>query len=295
MSPAPRDRFVTANRLELHLLEWGDAGPVVLLLHGFLEHAHVWDWVAPRLVAAGYHVFALDWRGHGDSSWIGAGGYYHFVDYVADLAGVVRALADRVLLVGHSMGGGAAVLYAGTEPERLDALVSIEGLGVPESDPDTAPERVVTWLHDLDRAAARPRRPVSAAAAAARLRERSPHLSEDAALHLVKHGTREVGGERLWKFDPLHQTRAPQPTPLAQARAFWRRVTCPVLYIEGADSWLRLPAGDVDERVATLHAQRATLAGAGHHPHLEQPEELARVLLEFFGRVAGKERPKAKG
>jgi alpha-beta hydrolase superfamily lysophospholipase len=109
----PRDRVAVANRLRHHLLEWGDAGAVVLLLHGFLEHAHVWDWVAPRLAEAGYHAFALDWRGHGDSAWVGAGGYYHFADYVADLGGLVRALGGRAALVAHSMGGNAAVLYAG--------------------------------------------------------------------------------------------------------------------------------------------------------------------------------------
>jgi pimeloyl-ACP methyl ester carboxylesterase len=285
MPTTAEDRFLTANRLKLHLLEWGDAGRVVLLLHGFLEHAHVWDWVAPRLAAGGYHVYALDWRGHGDSQWIGAGGYYHFIDYVADLAGVVRALADRVILVAHSMGGGAGVLYAGTEPERVEALVSIEGLGVPDSDASTAPDRAVGWLQDLERVAARERRPVSLTTAAARLRERSPHLSQAAALHLVEHGTKDVDGKRLWKFDPLHQTRSPQPMSAAQARAFWQRVSCPVLYVEGSESWLRLPASDVAERLTTLHAGRVTIAGAGHHPHLEQPEELARVLLDFFAGV----------
>ena len=90
-----RERFVTANRLRHHLLEWGESGPVVLLLHGFLEHAHVWYRVAPRLAEEGFHVFALDWRGHGDSDWVGAGGYYHFADYVADLALLVRELGGR--------------------------------------------------------------------------------------------------------------------------------------------------------------------------------------------------------
>ena len=285
MPATAADRFLTANRLRLHLLEWGKAGPVVLLLHGFLEHAHVWDWVAPRLAAAGYHVYALDWRGQGDSQWIGAGGYYHFIDYVADLAGVVRALADRVRLVAHSMGGGAALLYAGTEPDRVEALVSIEGLGVPDTDPSTAPDRAAGWLQDLERLAARERKAVSLTTAAARLRERSPHLSQAAALHLVEHGTKDVNGGRMWKFDPLHQTRSPQPMYVAQARAFWQRVSCPVLYVEGSDSWLRLTASDVAERLALLHAKRVTISGAAHHPHLEQPEELARVLLEFFAGV----------
>ena len=76
---------LTANRLRHHLLEWGGGDQVVLLLHGFLEHAHVWELVAPRLAEAGLHVYALDWRGHGDSQWIGAGGYYHFADYLPDV------------------------------------------------------------------------------------------------------------------------------------------------------------------------------------------------------------------
>jgi pimeloyl-ACP methyl ester carboxylesterase len=281
----PRDRVINANRLNLHLLEWGDAGEVVLLLHGFLEHAHVWDWVAPQLADAGYHVFALDWRGHGDSEWIGAGGYYHFIDYVADLAALVRELGGRVALVGHSMGGGAAVLYAGTEPARVRALVSIEGLGVPDTDVSTVPERVVGWLHDLGRIEQRRRGTITVDAAVLRLRERFPRFSAAVARHLVEFGTRSADGGRMWKFDPLHQTRAPQPTYVAQAREFWKRVSCPVLYVEGAESLLRLPPADVDERVTSLHARRVTIPGSGHHPHLEQPDSLVRVLIEFFAKT----------
>src|SRR5262245_37513454 len=99
---SPRDRFVESNRLRHHLLEWSDTGPTVLLLHGFLEHAHAWDLVAPRIAVGGFRVLALDWRGHGDTDWIGPGGYYHFPDYTADLAGVVRALGGCAALVGHS-------------------------------------------------------------------------------------------------------------------------------------------------------------------------------------------------
>ncbi len=282
MTQQPRDLLLVANRLRLHLLEWGNGDRVVVLLHGFLEHAHGWDFVAPRLADAGLHVFALDWRGHGDSDWIGAGGYYHFVDYVADLSFLIPQLADRVALVGHSMGGGAGVLYAGSEPERVWALASIEGLGVPDSDPATVPQRVVDWLSDLRRVDSRPRSVASVAAAAQRLGERWPNLSGPAAAHLARHNTREAGGVRLWKFDPLHQTRAPQPTYVAQARAFWRRVECPVLYIEGAASPLRLAAADIEGRLEALHARRVIIPNAGHHPQLEHPEVLADVLIGFL-------------
>jgi pimeloyl-ACP methyl ester carboxylesterase len=271
---------LTANRLRHHLLEWGSGERVVLLLHGFLEHAHVWELVAPRLAEAGLHVYALDWRGHGDSEWVGAGGYYHFADYVADLDGIVRALGGRAALVAHSMGGNAAVLYAGTAPERVTALVSIEGLGPPDANPGDAPERYAQWLADLARAAARPRRPFTLAEALARLRERYPRMSAAALTLLAEHGTRAAGAQRTWKFDPLHQTRSPQPYYAAQARAFWQRITCPVLYVEGDASQLRLP--DLDERLALLRATRTVIPGSAHHPHLEQPHVLAKVLVEFL-------------
>lgn len=285
---APRDRFIEANRLRLHLLEWGDErastdAPPVLLVHGFQEHAHTWDFVAPRLAAAGYRVAALDWRGHGDSEWVGRGGYYHFADYVADLAGVVRALGGRVLLVGHSMGGNAALLYAGTEPERVAGLVSIEGTGPPGASPEDAPGRFAAWLEDLERVAAGERTPLTLDEAAARLRRFFP-LPEAAARYLALHGTRPAGALRTWKFDPLHSTRSPQPFYEAQARAFWARITCPVLYVDGETSSLSASRALVDERLHLLHADRVTIPAAGHHPHLEQPEATATTLLSFFPR-----------
>jgi pimeloyl-ACP methyl ester carboxylesterase len=277
-----RDRFVIANRLRHHLLEWGDAGDVVVLLHGFLEHAHVWDWVAPRLAEAGYHIFALDWRGHGDSEWIGAGGYYHFPDYVADLSGVVRNLGGTAALVGHSMGGGAAILYAGTEPGRVTALVSIEGIGVPDSAPETAPERFATWLRDMEKVVRRIRSPLAIDAAVDKIKKRFPRFPPDAARHMALWGTREEDGRRVWKFDPLHQTRAPQPAYAAQTRAFCRRVTCPVLYVAGAESGSWLAEDDLSERLSALRARCVMIEGAGHHPHLERPELLSRLLIGFL-------------
>jgi pimeloyl-ACP methyl ester carboxylesterase len=280
----PRDRFVLANRLRHHLLEWSSEGPLVLLLHGFLEHAHAWDWVAPQLAEGGYRVLALDWRGHGDSACVGQGGYYHFPDYAADLAFLVRELGGSAALVGHSMGGGAAVLYAGTEPERVTALVSIEGLGLPDSDPAAAPGCFAAWISDLERAARRRRPVLSLDEAAARLAERFPRFSTEATRHMAEFGTREAEGGRVWKFDPLHQTNSPQPYYVAQARHFWRRVACPVLYVEGGESAFNM-AADLDDRLEVLRARRVSIAGAGHHPHLEQPEETSRVLLEFLREV----------
>jgi pimeloyl-ACP methyl ester carboxylesterase len=277
---------------------------MVLLLHGFLEHAHAWDFVAPQLADAGFRVLALDWRGHGDTQWIGAGGYYHFPDYAADLAGVVRALGGRTALVGHSMGAGGAVLYAGTRPSAVTALVCIDALGPPDMRPDDVPRRYESWLADLDKTAARERTALTLADATARIHERFPHFSDAVASHLALHGTREAerpsqhgaagartgaahqteNGARVWKFDPLHQTTAPTPYYVAQARPFWRRIICPVLYVAGSESPYRLTAEDESDRLTMLRAEHVVMPGVAHHPHLEAPERLAEILITFLRR-----------
>jgi pimeloyl-ACP methyl ester carboxylesterase len=278
-----RSRFVVANRLRHHLVEWGEGGPQLLLLHGFLEHAHAWDLVAPRLAAAGHHVFALDWRGHGDSEWVGSGGYYHFADYSADLAFVIRALGDRVALVGHSMGATSAMSYAGLEPERVSGLVLVDALGPPDMEDEAVPERYESWIRDLERLDERDRRTFTLDEAAARLAERFPRFSPAVARHMAEYGSRPAAGGRAWKFDPLHQTRGPIPFSRARARRFWSRVACPVLYIEGGDSPLHLLPDDKADRLAVLRARRVTMDGVAHHPHLEQPEPFTRLVLDFLG------------
>jgi pimeloyl-ACP methyl ester carboxylesterase len=147
---------------------------------------------------------------------------------------------------------------------------------------ETAPERFGLWVDDLERLARRARPSVTLEEAAARLAERFPRFPHAVVRHMAEHGTREEGGTRVWKFDPLHQTRSPQPFTVAQARAFWRRVACPVLYVEGEESELRLDEEDAAARLEALRARRIAVAGAGHHPHLEQPEAFAEVLRAFL-------------
>ena len=121
-------------------------------MHGYMDAAATWDLCAPTLVAAGYRVLAPDLRGYGSSDRVPVGGYYHFPDYVADVSRVLdEHVPGPVLLVGHSMGGTVATLYAGTRPERVQKLALLEGMGPPDNPPDTAPLRMKRWLDDLER------------------------------------------------------------------------------------------------------------------------------------------------
>ena len=120
-------------------------------------------------------------RGHGDSDWVGPGGYYHFLDYLADLHELVGQVGRaRVSLVGHSMGGSVAAYYAGAFPERVHKLALLEGLGPPESK-DAMPARVATWL-----------------GAWKKVREKSPKsyaTVEEAAARIAEHDPLVLGGD----------------------------------------------------------------------------------------------------
>jgi pimeloyl-ACP methyl ester carboxylesterase len=114
---APRRAYVQANGTRLSYLEWGVQGRPLLLLHGITSAARAWWRVAPVLVAQGYHAYALDMPGHGESAETGD----HRIENMAALsASVIRTLGmDGAVLIGHSWGGATALALAGGEDGAL--------------------------------------------------------------------------------------------------------------------------------------------------------------------------------
>lgn len=280
----PRDRrLALPTGLVCHLLEWGAGDHTVVLVHGFLDLAWGWAGVAERL-AERYRVIAVDLRGHGDSDWIGPGGYYHFFDYVADLDAVIARVADdAVSVVGHSMGGTVTAYWAGTRPSRPHRVALLEGLGPPDADGADLPARARGWIDTWSTTARAPRVMASIADAAARLRRHDPRLGEAAATALAAHGTRAVDGGVAWKHDPLHLTQGPYPFRVDAAAQFWRAVTAPVLYLDGGASNLRLPEPELARRLACFpRARRATIADAGHMLMRHAPAAVAAALIEHL-------------
>ena len=127
-TPGPLEWDLAAGprAIQLRIRDWAGPEPTVVLLHGFLEQSAAWDPVARSL---GRRVVAPNQRGHGRSGHVGDGGWYHFWDYVGDLDQLVEHIGGPIDLVGHSMGGTVAALYAGTRPDMVRRLVLVEGLG----------------------------------------------------------------------------------------------------------------------------------------------------------------------
>lgn len=110
--------------VRLRATRWPGSGTPVLLLHGLASTRHVWDLVVPGL--AGLPVLALDQRGHGDSE--RPDGAYDGAAVVADALTALDAVGlSRVVVVGHSWGAWTALRLAAAAPERVLAVVCIDG------------------------------------------------------------------------------------------------------------------------------------------------------------------------
>ena len=299
----------TASKLRLktglhyHLLDWPSLAPPagsspdptpvpVLLLHGFLDSCWTWQVLLDTGRLDGFRLLAPDLRGHGDSDRIGAGGYYHFMDYLADLHDLIRQILAasgqaQISLVGHSMGGTIASYYAGAYPEQVRRLVTLDSLSLPPSGGslDSIPDRVRAWLTAWDRVAAKRQRPMpDLSDAARRLQLYDRRLTEDLSDWLAEHGTYEVAeGGRLFKHDPLHTTPGPYPFMIEVAAAFWRRVTCPTLHVVASDSELAGSEAQLQESLRYFaDARLAHVAEAGHMLHRHQPIAVAELLSDFL-------------
>jgi pimeloyl-ACP methyl ester carboxylesterase len=286
---APRHRTIDAQGLPIHYLEWGDpAGEPIVLVHGFLDMAHSWQSFVDCFETTQLRqpwIIAPDCRGHGDSGWVGAGGYYHFPDYVFDLDCVLQALgAPRCSLIGHSMGGTISWLYAGTFPERLDKLVLIEGVGPPGMEFSDAPLRMRTWISEVhQRGRSHFRQYTSVEAGARQLQQTNPRLTEGVALELARAGMKQyASGKWVWKFDPLHRTAAPQPFYTAQALEFLRRIRCAVLIVEGAQSHQSRRSDKQQRYDAISRHERIVIENAGHMVHQDNPKMLAQAIAAFL-------------
>jgi len=276
-------RLIDVRGLKLHCVERGE-GELTLLLHGWLDHAGSFDLLAPLLPG---RTVALDFRGHGDSQWVGAGGFYHFVEYIADLDGVLEALSPQepARIVGHSMGAAAALIYAGVRPGRISHLTMIDAVPLSIST-EEIPVRLSSYLEDLRHTPRRRRRVESVEDAVQRLLRNNSSLSEKAARLLAAGGVApdpEQENALAWKWDPLLRAHSPLPISEPVVQLICSRATVPTLAIRGERGML--PAeSDLRSRFVHLKISVHTVPGTGHHVHLDDPEAVARLISAAWAR-----------
>jgi esterase len=268
-------QFVTINGLRLHYLDYGQIGkPALICIHGLSGNAHNFDSLAPHL-AGSYHVLSMDVRGRGDSQW-GSGDDYNETNYTSDLAGLIDVLRfPRTTLIGTSMGGAIAMLYAGGFPQRVARIV-LNDVG-PEIDP-AGVKRITEYMSTA------PSEFGSLAEVAAYYRQNYPAMREipqQELLEFVKWGVKPTeNGTLRWKMDPAIRN-LPRTGSSARPLDMWvpyARITAPVLVVRGADSDILARATAERMRLVLPGLARVVeVPGVGHAPSLLEPAALNAI------------------
>jgi len=286
-----RSEFIQIRKLRYHVRHWGrEDAPKIFMLHGWMDMSASFQFIVDCL-QRDWHVIAPDWRGFGLSEWSGNDTYW-FPDYLADLEAILKHYSpdSAVKLIGHSLGGNVASVYAGARPHRVEKLVSLEGGSLLESSPEQAPGRYAQWL-DQDNDPPGLRTYAAQAEVAARLQKNNPRLTDERAAFLAQHwSAQNEQGEWALMADPAHRKISPYLYRLDEVLSCWGAITAPVLMVVGEFPLLGLRMSDrkagraeIEFRTAAIpNSAIKTVAGAGHMLQHDQPEEVARLIEEFL-------------
>ena len=282
-------RLRGADGLAIHALEWSREGTPLVFLHGFSNEAHVWDDAAPA-VAPYYRTLAFDLRGHGDSD-RDPEHRYDYDYHVADLESALDELGiERLVLVGHSLGGRIAMRFAGKHPDRLAGLVIVD------SAPELDVRGTVRISVDLQRGGASGGDGLSFASEAEYrdvLARAYPEVERPVLERMARHMLRRRGDGRFEpKLDPAWfrardgaEQQAARAREERLAREMWdalANVPCPTLVVRGAASDVMSP--EVADRMVEevlKHGRLAVVPRAGHSVMVDNPEGFTAALVGF--------------
>ncbi|MBI0330536.1 alpha/beta fold hydrolase [Burkholderia plantarii] len=276
-----QDGWLDSDGLRLHYVSWGRAdAAAVVMLHGLRSYARTWEPVAEALVDR-YRVVALDQRGRGRSDWDPQRDYYAAA-YVRDLDALVRVLdLRRFVLVGHSMGGANAFLYAAAQPERLAGLV-IEDMGPGASADSKGSERIKRELQATPGAFA------SWDDARAFWRRQRPNITESALDSRLAHSLKEEQGRIVWRHDADGIAAARLAATPEQLVHLWPLVLdlhVPTLLLRGGESDFLSADVAAEMTAANGRIERIDIPGATHYVHDDQPAAFNHAVRSWLDRL----------
>ena len=292
MTPAATSARIESRREVIELRgmaasvrRWGAAdAPMLVMVHGIRDCAATFQFVVDHL-QGDWQVVAPDWLGHGHSARAQA---YWFHDFVADLSALVDILSPAAPLpiVGHSLGGNIAGIYAGLRPERVSHLISLDGFGpLMDAVPVDARALMRAFL-DLP-GTRRSRTYPDLETMAARLRQANPRLTGERALFLAEQSSAPApGGGRSWLYAPEIRQSLPSLRTMDEWQRIWAAISAPALWIESSDPRPRAPTShpaEMARRAAMMPAvERVRLVDTSHNLHHDAPEQVAALVSRFL-------------
>ena len=267
------DGYFKSGQLTLHYLDWGNDGATPLvLLHHVNSQAHTWDAFARRM-GVDYRVVALDMRGHGDSEWAGEGNYTT-EQYAADVAALVKHLGlEGIVVLGGSLGGRVALVYAAQHTELTAALI-IEDVGAvrPPTISQGHTDRMAAGDPEFD----------TVEEWAAQLRGQNLRTPAEYYVHNAAHATKRLPNGRLGlKRDPMIQRDM-------VALELWNYVSdvrAPFMLLIGSESTIVDEEQQQRFRQIVPEISMVTFQDAGHiivHDKLDEFESTVRGFLKTY-------------
>ena len=257
------------------------AGPKLLCLHGWLDNAASFLPLMPWL--GEFDVVALDLPGHGASDHRPPGCDYAFADWLHDVLDALDALGwEQADLLGHSMGGAIASFVAAAEPARVRRLALVEALGPIAGDPAKAGERLREAVRARRAKAARPPRVIPDAETALAARLAVTRMDPEAARLIVARNLQEVPGGYAWRSDPRLTLPGHVRMDEASVQSVLAAIEAPVLVVAADPAPPYFPPEVRAARLACLRDARVQVLPGGHHLHMEQPGDVAPMLLDFL-------------
>jgi esterase len=266
----PEDKFITTNGLNLHYLDWGNPGAIpMVLLHGLCGNAHYWDFFAQSM-KNDYHVLSLDQRGHGDSSWTET---YGPKDYVLDLEAFVSTLElGSILLIGHSMGGINAIIYAARHPDQVSRLVIV----------DIGPEIAAAAAERIEKEHANEPDSFSSEEEAVNyMKQLEPRHSEAFVQHQARYALkRDDKGRLTFKYDrALHSIELQSPQWLWE---YLKQIICPTLLLHGMESDILSRETAQKEADTLVFGSVVDIEHAGHSIPGDNPQAFEVAVRNFL-------------
>ena len=278
-------KFTGKDKLNIIADIWGQSdNPLVVLLHGGGQTRHAWGNSGKILSSAGFHVVAMDLRGHGDSDWH-PDGDYSIDSHKQDLINVLRTLGKPASLVGASLGGMISLSLAGDKEnsEFCSSLVMVD-IGL-YPDPQGA-TRIVNWMKSSEKGFE------SIEEAAEAVAGYLPHRKRPRNVRGLKKNLRKKDdGRYYWHWDPrfLVGRKESEYDNLEDIqRNVAKRVTAPTLLIRGALSDV-VTERNVNDFLASIpHAEFKEIRKAAHMVAGDRNDVFAEEAIKFLKRIEQK-------
>lgn len=278
----------------------------IFLLHGWMDCSASWQLVIDYLQQNNsnknnkkYHFIAFDWRGFGLSKWFNT--TYAFVDNLADLDAIVHYFfpqynTQKINIVGHSMGGFIATLYAGLRPQKVGKFITLEGFGLAPSSPEVLPTNFERWLSIKNygnEVSPKFHQHNSKADFMQWLIHKNSRLTLERAEFLTEHlAIKNDNNKYVFNADAFHKNAIP-PTRfhLEDAKVLWKKVEAEVLWVLAKNSWVYddffhcRENGKEDYKNRMQHFKKINeilVENSSHMLHYDQPEKIAELIQNFF-------------